>query len=232
MTIAKVNGVTWAALAKAGGIAKAALSKVNGIAVPPSVTRLYLSNAAAGYDPATERGSWTTTTGYTSRKLGAKSGAAATKAGSRTTTGSTLLLKYVTDGLPANVTISGTMQIMIGADLNTTGFLATYGRIYAFVTQGDSDNVRGTLLTGTNFPNVVQATPQGYNSGAIALTNVDAQTGDRIVIELGGQYTMGGSASVTLTYNYGNTGATDLTEGSTNVTTEPGWIEFGTNLGL
>lgn len=199
----------------------------------PTVTRLYFSNAAIPYDPATERGAWDTTD-YTGIKLGAKSGSATTRARAEVSTTNNfdmLLLKAVSDGLPSGVSISGTVEWCIGAVESGAG-ANSHIHVHIFVTQGDSDSLRGTLLTDNIDPTELNTTAQGETIGATAISTVVASAGDRIVVEIGVQHQNTSSSSFTSTLDYGGTGGTDLTDGSTSTTTQPGWIEFSTSLGL
>lgn len=204
---------------------------------PPTNTRLYFSNDTIPYDPNTERGAWDAGAGdYTGIKLGVKAGSNTTKGRAEVSTTNNfdmLLIKAVSDGLPADIEISGTLEWVIGAVESAAG-ANSHIHIHAFVTQGDSDSLRGTLLSNHIDATELQiaGSAQGESSGAQAISNVSALAGDRIVVEIGVQHQNTSSSSFASTFYYGGTDSTDLTEGSANVTTEPGWIEFSMNIGL
>lgn len=204
----------------------------NRFAVP---TRLYFCNATAGYDPATERGAWDTTSIYVPIKLSSvPGGAAATLANTEanaTNNYDMMSLKAVSDPLPADIAIAGTVSWIIGSLESSTSQNA-FRHIHIYVTTGDSDTLRGTLLTdsigSTEFP----TTAAGEGETAVALSSVTAYKGDRIVVEVGVRNVNTSTTSFTATTHYGNTGTLELTSGDTNVTTRPGWIYFSQPLGL
>lgn len=188
-------------------------------------TRLYLSNAAPGYTPTTKRGGWTVSSATLARALATKSGAAATASGTGLTTSGqhALIGRWISSAFLSGGTFGGGISWVVGA-IRTSNMTGCVARLYVYATTGDSDTPRGTALTyngGTAW--TTTATGRG---GSTTLTDVTVQAGDRIVVELGLQLTGASTAAATGTVNYGNTGATDLTSGSTSVTTQPGWVEF------
>lgn len=192
-------------------------------------TRLYLTNAAPGYTPSTKRGGWDLSTASLARQLGpSPSGTATTAAGSKstaTTNWDVLLGRWISDPMDRAGDLSGTVQWIIGVLESSTNANMVF-HLHIFVTQGDSDNVRGTVLTdnigGTEWAN---STATGRGESTQALTTVACQVGDRVVVEVGYQSQASGTG-YTGTINYGGTGNTDLASASTAVTTNPGWIEF------
>jgi hypothetical protein len=122
------------------------------------MTRLYPSSGGVAYTPATIRGAWEKTTGHV------VSGMSATKdlpgldgpilsVASAETIGTTdydvLLLRSVSSPLAANCNFSGTLNVMLAVqESNTDADMAYY--VHIFVTQGDTDNLRGTLLANYN----------------------------------------------------------------------------------
>lgn len=200
-------------------------------------TRLYLENVAAPYSPATKRGSWDTTTGFVDKKIGLdkiNGGVATTVDVSESVTTNPyngLIARFVSEKLTkdTNFLSSDTVQWIIGIK-ETTASSLFFWHIHIFITVGDSDTVRGTLLTdnigATEFP----STATGRGEGTKTLTAVNALKGDRIVVEVGYRTTNTTATVRHVVLNYGSTGSTDLTSGSTSVTTLPGWIEFSTNL--
>jgi hypothetical protein len=194
-------------------------------------TRAYLQNAAAPYSPASIRGTWTLTTGFTDIKGDVtKAGAAATKVITKSAATNPSYLGGLRIVLPAlqeakNI-VNGvdTLQWIIGAkeNANTTN---AFFRIHVYATVGASDTVRATLLSTTDGATEFNTSAQGRGEGALALATAALQAGDHIVIELGARFNTN-NTGVTVTYDYGNTGASDLTQGSTSVTTQTGWFEF------
>ena len=194
-------------------------------------SRGYAQNAAAPYSPATMKGSWTATTGFVDRQLStSKSGAAATVVTTKsvaTNPSNLLAMRLVSPALLENKSITGTLQWILGV-LESANTVNAFFRVFAYVTQGDSDTSRGTLLTANVGATEYSTAGTGRGEGAKTLSTVNALAGDRIVIEVGHQMQTANTA-VTATLHYGNTGATDLTQGSTSVTTQPGWFEFSMN---
>lgn len=129
-------------------------------------------------------------------------------------------------------TISGTVDLLARV-WEDTGAANAFLRAHLYVTVGDTNAVRGTLLTyddsasGTEVPTTAAgkawAAPQ-------ALTPVAAQEGDRLVVELG-MVAVGAAAGVnTVTYTVGAWGFDgeaypDLTVGETSATTA-GFLDF------
>lgn len=196
-----------------------------------AATRLYVQNIAAPYSPATKRGAWDLTTGFVDKKIGLNKTGTATTVGIAETSGTTnydvLLARFVSDPLQSDTsfTTSDTVQWILGIK-ESSNSLNGYYHVHVYVTTGDSDTARGTLLTdnigGTEFT----TTATGRGEGAKTLSAVSALAGDRVVVEVGYQAKNTSTTSFTGTLNYGATGATDLVQGNTSVTTNPGWIEF------
>jgi len=201
-------------------------------------TRLYVSSTAAGYTPSTFRGTWTyTQTSIGSSNLGVKAGTATTVVSTShavTGTWTHCSRRWVSDPLVGPVTFTSGSDVLswcfgelVSSVTNTGGKI----QIAIFITQGNSDSMRESILrdsyTGAT---AFTASAVGRGDSSVALSNtVNAEAGDRICVELGWQKTGTSSSGRTSTQNYANTGSTDLTAGSTSVTTQPGWIEFSNN---
>lgn len=198
-------------------------------------TRFWLTNAAAPYTPATRRGSWTTASGEDVQLLGRKpQGSAGTSsialaAGSGTR--KVLLHRSISAGAVKAGTISGTVTWCIGAK-ESNALLDAVWHLHIYVTSGDSDTPRGTLLSNFTGATEFSTTATGATEGAQAVSSVAVQTGDRLVVEIGYETSTTTAASYNATINYGSTGTTDLTNGDTAVTTDPGWVEFSGTDGL
>jgi len=196
--------------------------------VPNAGARFYIQTALAPYNPATENGAWDDSASTNNRKLSkTKSGGAGSDGRvetSATNDWDALVMKVVTDGLPANKSISGTLAWCLGV-LESNADANMYYHVHAFVTAGDSDVVRGTLLN--NYIGAVEwpTTAAGLAVGAQAVTTVAALAGDRIVIEIGYRASNTSTTSYTGSVWLGGTSATDLTDGG-DETLYPGWFEF------
>lgn len=192
-------------------------------------TRFYLTNSTTPYTPATIRGAWDSTTSAIIKYLGpAPGGSAATRGQAEAVTTNNydvLLGRWVSDGAIAAGNLSGVMSWVIGV-LESSASANDFFHIHAYVTQGDSNTPRGTLLTDSIGATEWPTTATGRSELDKALSTVAVQVGDRIVVEIGYQAQNTSSTSFTGTMNYGNTGTVDLPGGNTGVTAGPGWIQF------
>jgi hypothetical protein len=196
------------------------------------VTRLYLQNQAADYTPPTIRGAWDDLSSSAASRLGrVPSGASASDAIAEVsidTAYDVLLRRFVSDPLASDVAFSTSDVVSwcIGI-LESSGSLNAISHLHVFVTQGDSDNVRGTLLSdyagGVEWPTAARGR---LYANVPVVNDVGALTGDRLVVEVGYRANNSSTISYTGTLYRGGTGSPDLTDASPNVTTEPGWIEF------
>lgn len=211
----------------------------------PTFTKLYLTNDTAPFDPAATKGAWTATTGAVVRKVDSQKndlGAATTTvavADTVTTNPNKRLLYQGISGPLAAQTISGTINLVIPILESSASANMNWG-LHVWVTQGDSNTVRGTLLTdyseaaGTNeWPTTATATAL---NAAQTMTNVICSAGDRIVVEIGYYARNAVSTSFTGTLRYGVCDATtllafasDLTAGDTgaSLTTKAPYVLFG-----
>lgn len=196
-------------------------------------TRLYLQNATAPYSPTTLRGAWDATASAVTKYLGAYAAGTATTVAiaevSTTNNWDVLLARFVSDGFANAVTLSAsdTVQWIAGLKESSTSANA-FVHVHIYVTQGDSDTPRGTLLSDFIGATEFTTTAGGRGEGAKSLAGtVACSVGDRIVVEIGYQDQNTVSTSFTSTLNYGAAGP-DLTNGSTSVTTQAGWVEFVT----
>lgn len=157
------------------------------------MTKLYLSKGGAAYVPATIRGSWSKTSDaslvalYTAKdhpSMGDPVAASATESSS--TSGYTsLIMRAVSAPLAADHTFGGTLNAMIAVGESSSNADYCYF-LHVFVTQGNSDVVRGTLLS--NYGESVEwpTTAAGRAlASAQSVSAVAALTGDRIVAEIG-----------------------------------------------
>lgn len=196
-------------------------------------TRLYLQNAAASVSPSppsTGPGTWTDSTdAVTDRVLGpVKAGSAATATKTETSASShtNRALRFISDVVVSSKTITGTVTIVVGAresSTNMNAFLrATVGYLTpanAFVDMTAAAMVHGTELT---------TTARGWTLTA-TLTSTTIPVGSRLVVAIGANVTNTSSTSFNFVINYGATGATDLTDADTSVTTNPGHVTFSSD---
>lgn len=200
-------------------------------------TRFYLSNVASGYTPATWKGAWDETTKGITRKL------SLTRAGnftnytavenSITNLFDEAVIRFVSDPL-TGVTVSGsdTLQWIMGVVENASS-ANNFFHVHAWVTTGNSDTVRGTLLTdnigATEFQDITVGS-KAQGEGAKTLTSVTITTGDRIVIEMGYQAQNTSNGDRDATMYFGGTTASDLVANDTTLTSKVAWAEFSTNI--
>lgn len=162
---------------------------VKALTIDASV-RLYLASAAAGYSPATYRGAWDDTGEAITRALIRTKTEAADPVSYNTANHDTAatdrdLLVYRGVSAPlAAQTIAGNVYGVLSA---FGGAFADHGmkhHVHIFVTVGDSDSVRGTLLSDyvdtTTWDGI-----QGQEIPTQALSSLAVSAGDRLVIEFG-----------------------------------------------
>jgi hypothetical protein len=196
--------------------------------------KLYLSKTGSGYTPVTIRGTWDKTSDHVVRGmhtvqdlpgLDIPIGVSSVET-SATTDYENLLLRGVSAPLAADHNFAGTLNLMLGVQESATDADMAYF-IHVFVTQGDTDNLRGTLLANYSDPitNEWSTTAGGRAlSSTRTLTSVSALAGDRIVAEIGYRARNTVSSIRTGTLWYGGSGA-DLTAGG-NPATGIGFIDF------
>lgn len=186
------------------------------------MTRLYPSASGVKTTPATIRGAWEKTAGHAVCGMGAKDlsglggplsiGVAETVA---TADYDVLLLRCVSAPLATDHSFSGTLDLVMGVQEASSSDADMAFYLHVFVTQGDTDNLRGTLLANYADPNTNEwgTTALGKSLSAVAtLTAVSALAGDRIVVEIGYRARNTTTSSRTGTIWYGGSGS-DLTVG-------------------
>ncbi len=186
------------------------------------MTRLYPSASGVKTPPTTIRGAWEKTAGHAVCGMGTKDltglggplsiGVAETVA---TADYDVLLLRCVSAPLAADHNFSGTLDLVMGVQESSSSDADMAFYLHIFVTQGDTDNLRGTLLANYADPNTNEwgTTALGKSLSAVAtLTAVSALAGDRIVVEIGYRARNTTTSSRTGTIWYGGSGS-DLTVG-------------------
>jgi hypothetical protein len=207
-------------------------------------TKLFLTNLAANYTPATIRGAWDDSAGAVTKALDVYKdggGAITTVARANTNASATydvLLYRGVSGPLAAQ-TFAGTLDVILGViESNALGNF--YWHVHVYVTQGDSDTPRGDLLTDyventTNEWGTTAATNGKALVLAQAVVGLAISDGDRIVVEIGYIDREGSATSRTGTLNYGTldptllTPAADLTVGGAGASLA-GFLNFSATL--
>lgn len=204
-------------------------------------TKFYLNDFAAPYTPATIRGAWDETAGAVTRQLAQdkiEGGSITTVSRAETVTTldyDVLLYRGVSGPLTAQ-TISGTLDVVISVVEGATAADFVW-HIHAYVTQGDSDTPRGTLLsdyteTTANEWGTAASTSGKALASAQTVTNVVCSAGDRIVVEIGYRAKNTVTTSFTGTLRYGgDTSTSDLTAGG-NGQTLAGFLNFSGTISL
>lgn len=202
-------------------------------------TRLFCGRTAAPYSPATYRGAWDKTTNATSRLIWTEGYDTAqeyfTSSTPATANYNNLLYRGVTHRLAAQ-TISGTFDLGFAIREDNAG-MNGYWHVHIYVTQGDSDTVRGTLLS-----DYVEDSPatefSTSNTGAArqltspqTLSSVVCSDGDRIVVEIGAIQRGAVASSFTPMWGAYASSGTSLVQGDDGWgTTKRSWVEFSGTL--
>jgi hypothetical protein len=200
-------------------------------------TRFYFpASTAADVSPSVDAG-WNYVSEAVRRELVKYKGASAITVGTRIgiwTAGNYALdRQYVSNPIAAQ-TISGTfkMQLMTREYNAANDVVAIL--LCVKVVSGDGNTVRGTLLSLNNYGSILEfinAASHRNKTGADgdALTQVVAQDGDRIVVEIG--YTDAFGTDPEANAKWGEN-ATDLPENETQTTNGAGWVEFSGSVRL
>ena len=159
-------------------------------------TRFYLHNDAAAYTPATIRGAWDRTSDAVTKRLEGSRlptnalGMVSPWTGEATDEYDVLLYRGVSGVLAAGTIGTGTVDVMLPVYANNATVNLHY-HLHIYVTQGDSDTSRGTLLS--DYREAAGVNEWGYDSATCgralnapaALSSVTVSAGDRIVVEIG-----------------------------------------------
>ena len=180
-------------------------------------TKFYLTTAVPTYTPTTIRGAWDDSAGAVTRALAQykeDGGAATTIARAETNVSTTYdVLLYRGVSRPLNgVALAGTINVMIGI-IESVSTADMYWHIHVYVTTGDSDTPRFTLLnnyvenTTNEFDLIIPTSGQALQSAQAHLGGT-LITGDRIVIEIGFISREASASSRVATMYYGTKHAT------------------------
>lgn len=192
-------------------------------------TRLYLSRlTSAPVSPAFA--GWEVNDSSTRLKLLAAKDAAESVGAIGFSSGATngVCAQFVSDGLQAQ-TINGTLKAYARCrDIDLGGVAFT--NLYAAVVSADGSAVRGVLLAlgshGSGLP-FAGITNRAFADGD-ALSAVNAQAGDRLVVELGASDANGGLLQIRIGAPLGS----DLPEDETTITDLVPWVEFSGSIGF
>lgn len=206
---------------------------------PPTETRIYLTNRAAPYTPATIRGTWNDTAGSVTKALDQSKeqggvSAAVSRAEAVATNPYDVLLYRGISGPMAAQTLSGNLNVCIG--VSESNIAADFNwHLHLYVTVGDSDTVRGTLINDYVEAAGVNEWPTTGTmialNAAVALSSLAVSAGDRLVALLGVRARNTVTTSYTASLRYGSADAigTGLAEGSvgnTAITLLAGYLTF------
>lgn len=195
-------------------------------------TRYYLLNTAAPYSPSTLKGGWEENDSVdikidTTQSGGSSTSVTATE--NQTTTNWDLAaLRGVSDGLPYTQELSGTMSFALMAR-KQFNFDSAYMYLHIWVTQGDSNTPRGTLVSNYLDSTAMAQNPtKGYAATGISVNTVNVTAGDRIVVEMGTRQVNTSGIARGAVHFYGGTSG-DVSSGSTDQT-QFSWVEFSFDL--
>lgn len=196
-----------------------------------AVTRFYLpSTGTAEISPAFTA-SWNLTT--SADQIRCSTIKQATTMTSKTTANGSsiqniLNRQYVSDPI-AGQTISGTVKGQIRGN-ESKNSMNGFCSIIIRVVSNDGSTDRGTPLAITTGGTEYSTSLTNRNTPvSTALTSVNAQNGDRIVIEIGARQTAT-SNNQNVTQSFGDNNATDLPEDETTTTANNPWVEFSGDL--
>lgn len=186
-------------------------------------TRLYLKNATvSGTVPTSYKGAWDDTNNNSRPLALVQSGISPSSFGNTFGSGTdrdVAMVRFISDVIPDARTISGTLSWCLNVREGNE-LVNAYTHVHAWVSNGGTNTVRGTLLTDS-----IGATEWGTSYGgraesSVALSSVNAEAGDRIIIEVGFRYTLASNTYQNV-LKYGGTG-TDATEDTDGIS----WFEF------
>lgn len=194
-------------------------------------TRFYFAGAATpSISPAVASG-WNASAGLLRRKLLTATSAGEALATLSATSGGTLpvFVQYVSDPL-ATQTISGTIKLQMRA--SDVGAVGMNDALAARVVSGDGATDRGVLLS-VGFYKATSVFPTTLRNKTFAdgdaVTSVNVQNGDRLVIEVG--FFMNSSNTMTVSSG-APTGSSDLPEDETTLTALVPWVELSGTIAL
>lgn len=196
-------------------------------------TRMYMSDAASPYNPTTFKGAWDTAASSANGKLTLNrldSGGGLnvkTRTAPNTNAYAECMARFVSLPLLAGTLAPATVDIGFLIDENDAGLNAVL-HVHVWVTQGDSDTVRGTLITDiTDTQEFAVSSPSGKQlASPPTSTSVTVVAGDRIVVEMGYKLV---SPTVTNSVDFWYAGGgTDIVIGNGTGGNHSPWIDLPT----
>jgi hypothetical protein len=199
-------------------------------------TTLRITNTASDYTPSNYRGAWDDTGGFTTVSFASTpSGTAANHARAETNASTTWdvgLVRAVAsdaDVIQSAGNLAGTVEWVFYA-LESSSLANFVTHVHIYVTAGDSDTVRGTVLSNFIGSSEWPDAGVGLTDGSQAISSVAVQVGDRVVVEYGYQAQNSSTTSRTGTTRVGGSGL-DLPVGFTT-STRPGNFTFSDTNGV
>jgi len=157
-------------------------------------TKLYVCNRTPVYTPATKRGAWDLSSSVTvgaldTSKIGGGIITSVNVAETSSSNTYDVALSRFISGRLAAQTIGGTFDVTICAT-ESNAAADMYFHVYIYVTQGDSDVVRGVLLNDYVENTTNEFGTSGTTGGKSlqspqSLSSLSVNDGDRIVVEMG-----------------------------------------------
>lgn len=198
-----------------------------------ATTRFYLTADDAIFTGVTTKGTWTSTSGATNQRLSkARSGAAAVSGPSNDTVTTNPNKRqravFISGPLKAQ-TIAGNLILRMLAH-ESDAAANTTAAIHAWISVGDTDVARGTLISNQvgSQEYVVDATNYDCISETFTLSSVAVTAGDRLVIEIGNSFANAVATAYTAHLIFGGS-VSDLAGTETGVATSTsasGYVEF------
>ena len=136
-----------------------------------------------------------------------------------------LIARFISPALSTSASIGTTYSQMLGiSEYSSNTHLCP--RTHAYVTVGDSDTVRGTIVNAWTDSNEAPVSGGGTLESPTCAA-VSAQAGDHIVIEVGGQFNETGGTGLGYLH-FGGTGSNDLAASGTYayMNSYPSWVDM------
>ncbi len=203
-------------------------------AYPPF--RHYLTGTDAAVVPATAKGSWDQTGSSVAKVLATTpAGSGTTVAISETSTTNAwdvLLGRWISAPMTAPATTAGCYLLGVGQVKESASAANMFHHVHAYVTVGDTDAVRGTLITDS--VNSVEAPTSNFIASSTVLATRQPPSfpvfpGDRVVVEQGVRANNTSATSYTGTLYYGGSkasGVYDLDSVNATSTGPSPWIDL------
>lgn len=191
-----------------------------------STLKLYPSSSTgATYSPESRRGAWDAAGagwGWGAFKTTKEGSVAYVSITANTTANYDWAILGFTYVLPEAASFSGAYSGVIGI-LEGDDNIAAQLHIHAYVLAGQTESLRGTLISDYIDPDEAEASFNAGEGFSGTVSDVSAKAGDVLVVEFGCR--TNSSVSNVVRLYVGGTDATDLADGA-DVRTYPGWMQF------